>query len=90
MSETEPLLEQPAVLPWVQFREDVLTARELRLKSAIAAVRRLIEAHPLVRRRPGRATRIQARLQLREDLITARFQFRRDILRSLSRLTSRP
>jgi hypothetical protein len=34
--------QQPGTLPWVQFRENMLTARETHHKAAINAVRRFV------------------------------------------------
>lgn len=79
---------QPGTLPWAQFREDVLTSREVRRKAAIDAVRRFIDHNPMISRSPRRKAIIEARLQLREDLVSARFQFRRAVVRSVSQLVS--
>jgi hypothetical protein len=80
--------KQPGTLPWLQFREDMLTARETRHKAAIDAVRRFVDAHPVVSRLPRVKAVIDARLQLREDLVSARFQFRRAVVRGLGQLVS--
>lgn len=87
MTELQPH-EQPADLPWAQFRQDMLTARETRRKAALDAVRRFADAHPFVSRRPRIKAVIDARLQLREDLVSARFQFRRTVVGNLGRLAS--
>ena len=44
--------QQPGILPWVQFRENMLTARETHLKAGIDAVRRFVDVHPVVSRLP--------------------------------------
>jgi hypothetical protein len=80
--------QQPGTLPWVQFREDMLTARETRHKAAIDAVRRFVDVHPVVGRIPRVKAVIDARLQLREDLVSARFEFRRAVVRSVGQLVS--
>ena len=80
--------QQPSTLPWVQFRQDMLTARENRRKAAIGAVRRFIDAHPVIGRSPRVKAVIDARLQLREDLVSARFQFHRAVVRSVGQLIS--
>jgi hypothetical protein len=82
--------EQPSTMPWAQFRQEMLTAREVRHKAAIDAVRRFVEHNPMISRRPRRKAIIEARLQLREDLVSARFQFRRAVVRSVSQLVSSP
>jgi hypothetical protein len=87
MAETQ---QQPSLLPWAQFREDMLTAREVRRKAAIDAVRRFVENNPMINRRPRRKAIVEARLQLREDLVSARFQFRRAVVRSVNQLVARP
>lgn len=88
MSDTPGQPVQPGLLPWVQFRQDLLAARETRRKAAIEAVRRFVDAHPGFERLPRRRARIRARLQFREDLLSARFEFRRAALQSIGRLTS--
>ena len=80
--------QQPGTLPWVQFRENMLTARETHRKAAIDAVRRFVDVHPVVARLPWVKAVIDARLQLREDLVSARFQFRRAVVRSVGQLVS--
>jgi hypothetical protein len=80
--------KQAGTLPWLQFREDMLTARETHHKAAIDAVRRFVDVHPVVSRLPWIKTVIDARLQLREDLVSARFQFRRAVVRSVGQLVS--
>jgi hypothetical protein len=80
--------QQPATLPWVQFRENMLTARETQVKAAIGAVRRFVDAHPVLSRLPLATAVIDARLQLREDLVSARFQFHRAAVRNLGQLVS--
>ena len=80
--------EQPRVLPWVEFRENVLTAREAHHKAVIDAVRRFVDVHPVVSRLPRVKAVIDARLQLREDLVSARFQFGRAVVRSVGQLVS--
>jgi hypothetical protein len=80
--------QQASPLPWVQFREDMLTARETQVKAAISAVRRFVDAHPVVSRLPVAKAVIDARLQLREDLVTARFQFHRAAVRNIGQLIS--
>ena len=77
-------------LRWAQFRDDMLTAREVRRKAAIDGVRRFVDVHPAISRRPRLKAVIEARLQLREDLVTARFQFRRAVVHNRSRLVSNP
>ena len=62
---------QPNTLPWVEFREDMLTAHENRRKAAIGAVRQFIDVHPVIARIPRLKAAIDARLQLREDLFSA-------------------
>ena len=79
---------QASTLPWAQFREDVLTSREVRRKAAIDAVRRFVDHNPVISRRPRCKAIIEARLQLREDLVSARFQFRRALVLSVSQLAS--
>jgi hypothetical protein len=80
--------QQPGTLPWVQFRENILTARETHHKAAIDAVRRFVDVHPVVSRLPRVKAVIGARLQLREDLVSARFQFRRAVVRGVGQLVS--
>ena len=80
--------QQPATLPWVHFRENMLTARETQVKAVIGAVRRFVDAHPVVSRLPVAKAVIDARLQLREDLVSARFQFRRAVVRNVGQLVS--
>jgi hypothetical protein len=75
-------------LPWVQFRENMLTARETQVKAVIGAVRRFVDAHPVISRLPVAKAVIDARLQLREDLVSARFQFHRAAVRSVGQLIS--
>lgn len=82
--------EQPSLLPWAQFRDDMLTSREVRRKAAIDAVRRFVNSNPMISRHPRRKAVIEARLQLREDLVSARFQFRRAVVRNLNRLVLTP
>ena len=96
MSENQPqhstpaIQEQPTLLPWAQFRDDMLTSRELRRKAAIDAVRRFVDSNPMITRHPRRKAIVEARLQLREDLVSARFQFRRAVVRNLNRLLLTP
>lgn len=85
MAETQ---QQPSLLPWAQFHEDMLTSREVRRKAAIEAVRRFVDHNPMINRRPRRKAIIEARLQLREDLVSARFQFRRAVVRNVSQLVT--
>jgi hypothetical protein len=80
--------QQPGTPSWVQFRENMLTARETRRKAAIDAVRRFVDVHPVLSRLPLVKAVIDARLQLREDLVTARFQFRRSVVRGMGQLVS--
>jgi hypothetical protein len=80
--------QQPGTPPWVQFREHMLTARETRRKAAIDAVRRFVDVHPVVSRLPLFKAVIDARLQLRADLVSARFQFRREVVRGVGQLVS--
>jgi hypothetical protein len=82
--------QQPRPLRWAQFRDDMLTAREVRRKAAIDGVRRFVDLHPAISRRPRLKAVIEARLQLREDLVNARFQFRRAVVHSRSRLVLNP
>jgi hypothetical protein len=82
--------QQASLLPWAQFREDMLTAREVRRKAAIDAVRRFVDHNPVISRRPRRKAIIEARLQLHEDLVSARFQFRRAVVRSVNQLVASP
>ncbi|MGA9490547.1 MAG: hypothetical protein WBV80_09895 [Mycobacterium sp.] len=85
-----PAEQQRSPLRWAQFREDMLTSREVRRKAVIDGVRRFVDLHPMISRRPRVKAVIEARLQLREDLVTARFQFRRAVVRSRSQLVSHP
>ncbi|MGA7054734.1 MAG: hypothetical protein WBZ37_26390 [Mycobacterium sp.] len=39
--------QQPSTIPWVRFREDMLTAREVRHTAAIDAVRRFVDGQRL-------------------------------------------
>jgi hypothetical protein len=87
---TPAIQEQPTLLPWAQFRDDMLTSREVRRKAAIDAVRRFVDSNPMITRHPRRKAVIEARLQLREDLLSARFQFRRAVVRNLNRLLLTP
>jgi len=87
---TSALQEQPSLLPWAQFRDDMLTSREVRRKATIDAVRRFVNSNPMISRRPQCKAVIEARLQLREDLVSARFQFRRAVVRNLNRLVLTP
>ena len=80
--------QEPDALPWVVFRENMLTARETHHKAAIDAVRRFVDVHPVVRRLPRVKAVIDARLQLREDLVSARFQFGRAVVRNVGQLVS--
>ena len=80
--------QQPITLPWVQFREDMLTAHENRCKAAIGAVRQFVDVHPVIARIPRLKAIIDARLQLREDLLSARFEFRRAVIRGVGQLVS--
>jgi hypothetical protein len=80
--------QQPGTLPWVQFRENMLTARETYLTAAIDAVRQFVDVHPVVSRLPWVKAVIDARLQLHEDLVSAGFQFRRAVVRSVGQLVS--
>ena len=80
--------QQPATLPWVQFRENMLTARETQVKAVIGAVRRFVDAHPVVSRLPVAKAVIDARLRLHEDLVSARFQFHRAVVRNVGQLVS--
>ena len=66
----------------------MLTARETHLKVVIHAVRRFVDVHPVVSRLPRVKAVIDARLQLREDLVSARFQFGRAVVRSVGQLVS--
>lgn len=86
---TEPQ-QQSSLTPWAQFRDEMLTAREVRRKAAIDAVRRFVDLTPAMSRRPRCRAAVEARLQLREDLLTARFRFRRAVVRSVSQLVSSP
>jgi hypothetical protein len=85
MTETE---QQPSTIPWVRFREEILTAREVSHKAVIDALRRFVDAHPVISRRPRLRAIIEARLQLREDLVSARLQFRRAVLHGVGQLVS--
>ncbi len=87
---TRVIPEQPSLLPWAQFRDDMLTSREVRRKAAIDAVRRFVNSNPMISQHPRRKAVIEARLQLREDLVSARFQFRRAVVRNLNRLLLTP
>jgi hypothetical protein len=87
---TPAIEEQPSLLPWAQFRDDMLMSREVRRKAAIDAVRRFVSSNPMISQRPLRKAVIEARLQLREDLVSARFQFRRAVVRNLNRLVLTP
>lgn len=91
-SSSLPTQQEPSTLtlPWAQFRYDMLTSREVRRKNAIDAVRRFVDNNPMISRYPRRKAVIEARLQLREDLVSARFQFRRAVVRNLSELVSTP
>ena len=80
--------QPPSLLPWAQFREDMLTSREARRKAAIDAVRRFVDHNPMINRYPRRKAIIEARLQLREDLVSARFQFRRAVVRNVNQLVT--
>lgn len=82
--------QQPNTLPWGQFRDDMLTSREARRKAALDAMRRFVDANPRISRRPRRKAVIEAWLQLREDLVSARFEFRRAVVRSVSQLATSP
>jgi hypothetical protein len=87
---TPAIQEHPSLLPWAQFRDDMLTSREVLCKATIDAVRRFINSNPMISRRPRRKAVIEARLQLHEDLVSARFQFRRAVVRNLNRLVLTP
>ena len=78
------------LLPWARFHEEMLTAREVRRKAAIDAVRRFVDQNPIISRHPRRKAIIEARLQLREDLVSARFQFRRAVVRNINQLVASP
>lgn len=80
--------QQPGTLPGLQFRESMLTARETHHKAAIDAVRRFVDVHPVVSRLPWVKAVIDARLQLREDLVSARFQLGRAVVRGVGQLVS--
>jgi hypothetical protein len=80
--------QQSGTLPWVQFRENMLTARETQVKAVIGAVRRFVDSHPVVRRLPVAKAVIDARLQLREDLVSAGFQFHRAVVRNVGQFIS--
>lgn len=79
---------QPALPRWAQFWDDVLTAREVRRKSAIDAVRRFVELNPLISDRSRRKAVIEARLQLAEELVSARIEFRRAVVRSAAQVAA--
>ena len=51
-------------------------------------MRRFVDVHPVISRLPRVKAVIDARLQLREDLVSARFQFRRAVVRSVGQLVS--
>ena len=87
MTET---LRPSTTVSWAQFRDEMLTARETRRKEAINAVRRFVDLNPMISQRPRCRAVVEARLQLREDLISARFHFRRAVVRNVSELVSRP
>jgi len=52
------------------------------------AARRFVDVHPVVSRLPRVKAIIDARLQLREDLLSARFQFRRAVVHGVGQLVS--
>ncbi|MGV0594968.1 hypothetical protein [Mycolicibacterium porcinum] len=83
MTETK---QPPGIVPWAQFRDEMLTSREVRRKAVLDALRRFVEANPTINQRPRLKAVLEARLQLREDLVTARFQFRRTVVHNLSQL----
>ena len=66
----------------------MLRSREVRRRAAIDAVRRFVDHHPIINRPPRHKALIEARLQLREDLVSARFQFRRAVVRNVSQLVT--
>ena len=78
--------QQLGSVPWVQFREEMITSREVRRKAVLDALRRFVEANPRINERPLLKAVFEARLQLREDLSSARFQFRRTVVHNLTRL----
>ena len=85
-----PAVHEPRLLPWAKFRDDMLTSRELRRKATIEAIRRFANSNPIISRHPRRKAVIEARLQLREDLVSARFQFRRAVVHNVNRLLLTP
>ncbi len=75
---------------WAELSDDVLESVETGRKQAIEAVRKFIdEISPLVPEQSRRKTVVDAALGLAEELVTARIEFFRSVVRSAGEATSK-
>ena len=75
---------------WAELSDDVLESVEVGRKTAIEAVRKFVdEVSPVIDDQSRRKTVIDAALNLVEELVTARIEFLRSVVRSAGETLSK-
>jgi hypothetical protein len=75
---------------WAELSDDVLESVETGRKQAIEAVRKFVDQiTPVLPEQSRRKTVVDAALDLTEELVTARMEFFRKVVRSAGEATSR-
>ncbi len=81
---------QKSAPAWAELSDDVLESVETGRKTAIEAVRKFVdEVTPVVADQSQRKTVIDAALELAEELMTARIEFLRSVVRSAGQTLSK-
>ena len=75
---------------WAELSDDVLESVETGRKQAIDAVRKFVDqVSRVVPEQPRRQTVVDAALDLAEELVTARIEFLRSVVRSAGEAVSK-
>lgn len=81
---------EKSALAWAELSDDVLESVEAGRKATIEAVRKFVdEVTPVVADQSRRKTVIGATLDLAEELMTARIEFLRSVIRSAGQTLSK-
>jgi hypothetical protein len=81
---------QKTAAGWADLSDDVLESVETGRKAAIEAVRKFVdEVTPVITDQSRRKTVIDAALDLAEELVTARIEFLRSVVRSAGQTLSK-
>ncbi len=85
-----PETPQKSAPAWAELSDDVLESAESGRKAAIEAVRKFVdEVTPALADQSRRKTVIDAALNMAEELLTARTEFMRSVVRSAGQTLSK-